>query len=168
MIISFSSLLPLSEKSETFDVSYELALLNGHPVRKSDPFRLTVTHHEARDMEVSGEGELVLEFPCDRCLTPVDVRIPLKIRRRFDAGTLLDEELENAPFAGEESIDVDLLITDEAMTGLPMKVLCREDCKGICPTCGANLNEGACSCDQKEMPTRMAELLKKITDAGEL
>ena len=104
MIISFSSLLPLDEKSEVFEICYENAVLDGHPVLRSDPFPLTVTHHEAHQMEVSGEGELVLEYPCDRCLSPVEVRIPLQIHRRFDTETLLDEEQENAPFALEESL----------------------------------------------------------------
>ena len=162
MIISFSSLLPLDEKSEVFEICYENAVLDGHPVLRSDPFPLTVTHHEAHQMEVSGEGELVLEYPCDRCLSPVEVRIPLQIHRRFDTETLLDEEQENAPFALEESLDADLLIVDEAMTVLPMKVLCKEDCKGICPKCGANLNDGPCSCGTEETPTRMAELLRKL------
>lgn len=162
MIISFSSLLPLDEKSERFDVFYEGEALDGHPVRRSEPFSLTVTHHEAHQMEVSGEGGLILEYPCDRCLSPVEVKVPLKILRRFDTDTLLDEELEIVPFVREDQIDVDLLMTDEAMTVLPMKVLCKEDCKGICPKCGANLNEGPCSCGSEETPTRMAELLSKL------
>ena len=162
MIISFSSLLPLDEKSERFDIHYEGKTLDGYPVRHSEPFSLTVTHHEAHQMEVTGEGELVLEYPCDRCLSPVEVRIPLMIQRRFDTETLLDEEHELVPFVSEEQIDVDLLFADEALTVLPMKVLCKEDCKGICPKCGANLNEGPCSCGQEKAPTRMAELLRKL------
>ncbi len=162
MIISFSSLLPLSEKSESFDIRYEGDVLSGHKVRRSDLFPLKVTHHEAHQMEIAGEGEIFLEYPCDRCLSPVEVRVPLQILRRFDTETLLDEELESVPFVLEESIDADLLITDEAMTVLPMKVLCKEDCKGICPKCGANLNDGPCSCGTEETPTRMAELLRKL------
>ncbi len=162
MIISFSSLLPLDEKTECFDVFYEGEFLDGHPVKCSVPFSLAVTHHEAHQMEVSGEGELFLEYPCDRCLSPVEVRVPLKILRRFDTETLLDEEHELVPFVSEEEIDVDLLLADEALTVLPMKVLCKEDCKGICPKCGANLNEGPCSCGSEETPTRMAELLRKL------
>ena len=162
MIISFSSLLPLDGKSEHYDVFFEGKALDGHPVRCSEPFSLTVTHHEAHQMEVSGAGELILEYPCDRCLSPVEVRVPLQILRRFDTETLLDEEHELVPFVSEDQIDVDLLFTDEAMTVLPMKVLCKEDCKGICPKCGANLNEGPCGCENEEAPTRMAELLRKL------
>ena len=162
MIISFSSLLPMDEKSERFDVCFEGEFLDGHPVQRSEPFSLTVTHHEAHQMEVTGEGELTLAYPCDRCLTPVEVRVPIKILRRFDTDTLLDEEDERVPFVQEDQIDIDLLLTDEAMTVLPMKVLCKEDCKGICPKCGANLNEGPCSCGSEETPTRMAELLRKL------
>ena len=53
-------------------------------------------------------------------------------------------------------LDVDRLIASELMVNLPMKVLCREDCKGICRKCGKNLNEGACGCDDSVPDPRMS------------
>ena len=53
-------------------------------------------------------------------------------------------------------MDTDRLVYDEILIGFPMKVLCREDCRGICAVCGANLNEGECGCDRTVPDPRMA------------
>ena len=80
-------------------------------------------------------------MPCDRCLE--DVRVPLSysVSRTADLGEAPDESEEQAYLDGYD-LDVDTLIRDELFVHLPMKVLCREDCKGICNRCGANLNHG--------------------------
>ena len=56
------------------------------------------------------------------------------------------------------NLDVDRLIYDEILVNWPMKVLCREDCKGICRKCGTNLNYKPCSCDRTEPDPRMAAI----------
>ena len=66
------------------------------------------------------------------------------------------EESEEQPYIEGYTLDVDALIRDELFLHLPMKVLCKEDCRGICPRCGANLNHGTCSCDVTELDPRMA------------
>ena len=59
-------------------------------------------------------------------------------------------------------LDVDKLIYGEILVNWPMKVLCKEDCKGVCQFCGANLNEGQCSC-KKPVDPRL-EALKQLLD----
>ncbi|HWT27780.1 MAG TPA: DUF177 domain-containing protein, partial [Mobilitalea sp.] len=54
------------------------------------------------------------------------------------------------------NLDVDILIYDEILIGFPMKLLCSEDCKGICKHCGTNLNEKTCDCDKTEYDPRMS------------
>ena len=69
------------------------------------------------------------------------------------------EELDEECFIVENSLDVDALIHNEILINLPMKVLCKEDCKGICKKCGMNLNMGSCKCDQTELDPRMSKIL---------
>ena len=55
-------------------------------------------------------------------------------------------------------LDVDKLVYAEILVNWPMRVLCKDDCKGICKVCGMNLNKGACSCQRTELDPRMAAI----------
>ena len=67
-----------------------------------------------------------------------------------------DGELDEQPFLNGYNLDVDQLVCNELLLSLPMKVLCREDCKGICNRCGANLNIETCDCDTRALDPRMS------------
>lgn len=76
-----------------------------------------------------------------------------------------DAEDGNSGEYGESSsvmegyhLNVDELINDELLLNWPMKILCREDCKGICKVCGRNLNDGECGCDDFVPDPRMAAI----------
>ena len=85
-----------------------------------------------------------LTIPCDRCLEEVKVPVAIHIEREAELsdGVLVpDSDEETDTFLQGEQLDVDRLIDDEILVNWPTKVLCREDCKGICPKCGQNLNQ---------------------------
>ena len=112
------------------------------------------------------EASTVLKSVCDRCLKPFDQ--PKTVRYE----TMLAEELED-----EDSDDI-LLLEDGAVDlgelartvfilEMDTKTLCSEDCKGICPGCGVDLNQGTCTC-KKEVDPRLAVLAKLLDkDNGE-
>ncbi len=93
---------------------------------------------------VEGTVKTKVEMSCSRCLTPVAVDVFFKIDEKFSNTGSLDEETET--FSGD-SIDLAQVIKKGILFSLPMKVVCREDCAGLCPVCGKNLNEGDCGCD---------------------
>ena len=64
--------------------------------------------------------------------------------------------MDEQPFLNGYNLDVDQLVCNELLLSLPMKVLCREDCKGICNRCGANLNIETCDCDTRALDPRMS------------
>ena len=69
-----------------------------------------------------------------------------------------DDSDEAASYIDEERVlDVDRLIFNEILVNWPAKVLCKSDCKGICPKCGTNLNLATCDCEQGELDPRMAQ-----------
>jgi uncharacterized protein len=83
------------------------------------------------------------------------------VERKLDmklANEERSEDLEEQAYLNGMDLDVDQLVRLEVLMGWPLKVLCREDCKGICDRCGKNLNDGACDCDDSPKDPRMAAI----------
>lgn len=94
------------------------------------------------------------EGPCRRCLHPASGRIDVEVRELFEARS--DEE-ETYPLAGDR-VDLEPLVRDAVLLELPQAPLCTEECQGLCPTCGANRNEGPCTCETTPRDPRWAAL----------
>lgn len=128
-------------------------------VRKS-PLSLSIVYAGDKKLEIRGRGEVTAVIPCDRCLADVQVEIPLDFHKKasVDPEGAADEteELDEANYIDGYSFDVEQLIYNELLVGWPTKILCSEDCKGICNVCGQNLNEGACDCEDTGLDPRMS------------
>ena len=128
-------------------------------------------HKVVQDIRVKGKLETSLEVPCARCLEPVVHQVESSFDLLYrplgtDAGheelSVTDAEAEIGYYEGEGLLLEDTL-REQVLLALPLKTVCREDCKGLCPHCGKNLNEIQCSCvDEVEDPRWSA--LKEIRD----
>ena len=107
-----------------------------------------------------------LELPCSRCLEPfrfpVDVEFDLRYLPQADPSPdeereVAEEDLETAFYRNEE-IDLNELLREQFYLALPMKPLCRDECRGLCPQCGTNLNAGTCDCGPGWEDPRLAAL----------
>jgi len=96
---------------------------------------------------VRGQIECQKIFICDRCLTQSTGEQIHEFDEEFDKSAALDDML-----------DVTELLRDVLLAGQPMKNLCKADCKGLCPVCGANLNDGDCDCGKIIVDPRLASL----------
>ena len=106
-------------------------------------------------LEYKGSAELVMRMPCSRCMEDVAVPLLLEFSQRFlPAESVGDDWDEDAEVFTEYRLDLQDFVMNEIILGVPMKVVCREDCKGLCPKCGRNLNEGPCNCDFHEEDPR--------------
>ena len=140
--------------------------VNRYPVVQKDPVRLRVTKSGEKRLLFEAEVSFSLSIPCDRCLEPVVVPFSYEVSRKADFGEGASEE-ETAYLVEGYTLDVDALVRDELFMHMPAKVLCREDCKGICNRCGANLNQGDCGCDRTEPDPRMAKVRDIFRDANQ-
>ena len=139
------------------------AAVEGGATRKGEQVRLRGT--------IKTEVELL----CDRCAAPRDAPLAVEFDTSFipqevEAGKeenveLLPEDLGLSAYEGD-AVDLDELVREQILLALPSRHLCREDCKGLCQKCGANLNDGHCSCGQGGVDPRWAALadLKKDVD----
>ena len=84
--------------------------------------------------------------------------IHIELDETIDLSSERQEDLADDSYVEENSIDTDALINHEILIHFPMKVLCREDCRGICLKCGKNLNHGECGCDRVSPDPRMAAI----------
>ena len=163
MLINLTELFTREGKTNDYAVeldSREFQIPQGIcPVSDSKPVTFYIENVGDRTLVLSGEAEFTLMIPCDRCLEPVEVPFQLSIERTLDMN-LTDEErianLDEQPYLQGYNLDVDQLVRDELLLNLPMKVLCDEDCKGICNRCGANLNHETCDCDRSSLDPRMS------------
>ena len=73
-----------------------------------------------------------------------------------DESEVESEDLDEANYIDGYTLDVDQLISSEILIGWPTKILCSEDCKGICNVCGQNLNQGTCNCEDTSLDPRMS------------
>lgn len=131
------------------------------PVTGRTPIELTITNTGDKVLELVGTGRITVSIPCDRCLTESPVDIPLQMKRKIDL-KLTDEErvndLDESSYLTGMDLDVDQLVYLEVLMSWPLKVLCKEDCKGICSQCGKNLNNGPCGCVEEPKDPRMAAI----------
>ena len=140
-----------------------------YPVSHREPFILTVSADSGR-LHIEGDTEIRLMIPCDRCLDDVEITFPIQLAIRVNPDSLSDgtseipegdseiDDVDEFSFLDGCILDVDKLVSDEIVVALPTKVLCKEDCKGLCAVCGKNLNHGSCSCDRSVGDPRMAAI----------
>ncbi len=118
-------------------------------------------------------GRLTTEVlvACRRCLQPVPTPTAIDLEEEFRpsidiiTGTPLpmgDDEDEATRIDEHHILDLTEVVRQELLLSLPVSVLCRADCRGICPQCGQNLNEEACECEPEDGDPRLAELGKLL------
>ena len=145
------------------------------PLKTSGRAEVVEEHHSKheviKDIRLRGRLSTGLELQCARCLEPVkqDVEREFELLYRplgADAGrdelSVTAAEAEIGYYQGDGILLEDVL-REQVLLALPLKVTCREDCKGLCPHCGKNLNEEQCSCSVPMEDPRWAAL-KEIRD----
>jgi uncharacterized protein len=125
---------------------------------------------------VTGDLETVLEVNCNRCLEPFDQSVRIELEEEFRASTDVRtgvrlpraEEADEATFIDEKHIiDLSEVVRQAFLLNLPTTPLCRSDCKGLCPICGLNLNEGQCDCPEETIDPRWDALRAFLDPSGE-
>ena len=165
MQVDLHDILKIDGKRMQINAELEMDQFHGtfgdYPIIRKSPVSLEIINKGERNLQIKGSAEVVLAIPCDRCLEEVDTPIPLDFEKEVDMK--LDEEeriqaLDEQYFIEGYNLDVDKLVYGEALLNWPARVLCKENCKGLCKVCGQNLNRGTCSCDNTELDPRMAKI----------
>ncbi len=163
----FISLQVLEQKEINFREEYSPESVDlGPDMRQSAPLRsqgratLIEEHHGHKgviqDIRVQGELATEVEAACARCLEPVKREVARKFELLYrpqgsDAGreeiSVTDAEAEIGYYQGD-GVELKDILREQILLAVPMKMVCREECKGLCPQCGQNLNQGTCHCPE--------------------
>lgn len=112
------------------------------------------------------KGKTSIRVVCSRCLEPVDIAVALEFEEQFFQTVDVITGLPLGPSQDDPAVLIDShhdlhmadIIREYLLLALPMQPLCREDCKGLCPTCGHNLNEGPCGHESGPVDERWGSL----------
>ena len=124
------------------------------------PVSLEIENEGENKLRLNGSADIDILIPCARCLKPVSNRLEI----RFE----LEMDQEEKDYIDGYNLDVDQLVHDEALLVWPERILCTEDCKGLCPACGQNLNDGSCDCERTDLDPRMAKILDIFSNFKEV
>jgi len=159
---------PLSHFARTFQPSE--VEQEGDLYRIVVPVHVDFEIHKDKDrFRLAGTARTELELPCSRCLEPFrlpfdgsfDVRyLPASELAKDDEREVAEEDLDTS-FYDEGQIDLNELLREQFYLALPMKPLCEDQCKGLCPHCGTNLNRETCQCTSGWVDPRL-EPLKEL------
>ena len=100
---------------------------------------------------------------CDRCAEEVKKNFSFNVKRIVVEKLENEEDDDDYIVVSNRELDLDELVNEEVSLSLPNKILCKDDCKGLCPKCGANLNVKQCNC-KKDVDPRMEALLQLLED----
>ena len=126
------------------------------------PVRVDVTaENRAGLVKLSLATSFNFQKPCDRCGTDVNREFHYNFEH-YPVTSLSGDQNDDYIETPDYTIDIDELVRDDILLELPSKYLCSNECKGLCPKCGINLNEKTCGCTVKETDPRLEALRKLI------
>jgi uncharacterized protein len=173
MLVNLSDVLTSEGRVVTREIPLEMtAFTNGmgtYSIIEKSPVAFTFSNIGVDKARVEGTCRIVFAAVCDRCLAEVPVTLELSFDRTVISPEREtddeDADADDQRFMEGYQLDTEALIYDEVIVNWPVKILCREDCKGVCPVCGQNLNERECGCDTFVPDPRMAAI-KDIFNAN--
>lgn len=162
MQLNLKSIIHTAGASLPFDFQLDLSALDFFGLKPfTQPVQICgLVKNRAGALELKGEAITELDLVCDRCLKAFSSHWTLPVDAVL-AESLEDEENNEIILLEKGCVDLEELFTTALVLEMDVKHLCDEDCQGLCDRCGANLNDGSCSCTS-EMDPRLAALAQLL------
>ena len=159
MVINFSDLLSKKNRKKQISLSFELEPFEfeGEEIRAIEKVYVEgVAISENDVIVINASIKTKLKLNCSRCLDTFIYPIDIDIEERFTND--IDLQQDGTMFVEGDSLDITEIIENCIISTLPIKRLCKDDCKGLCPECGVNKNVENCSCLDYDVDIRLAKL----------
>lgn len=159
MFIELENLFSGAEEKVNLNLEFDFSLEKNSGVC---PFVTPVTlkgiiKNTAGIVEINAKADFDYEAPCDRCAAETKTHYSVPVSHTLVA-SLNGENDDDYIVIPDMRLEIDRLTLEDIYLFLPSKYLCKEDCKGLCPKCGTNLNEKPCDC-KKDIDPRWEALL---------
>lgn len=170
MLVNLSDVFSSEGKTVTETVELEMtsfqSRLGRFSIIRKTPVTLILTNIGVGKVRIEGKAELSFDTNCDRCLAEVPTILNLKFEREVvspdttadSSEEVGDREDDVLGFMEGYQLNVETFVYNEILLNWPMKILCKDDCKGICKVCGKNRNLRECGCDTFVPDPRMAAI----------
>jgi uncharacterized protein len=177
MLLDLSEIVMRSGMRSTVEVDQDG--LADEDLRFAEPLVGRLQFENSGDLlNITGRIGTVLEIPCARCLADVRVPMDVTVEERFplfevthptappEAGADFDNMVASVVHldAGKPILDLDELLRQELLVEIPMRSLCGATCRGLCPHCGADLNQGPCACPAEPADSPLAGLASLLEE----
>ena len=165
MIIDINPLLK-GEKNE-LEVSYLLKIdedIDGVVFADSFPVNGRIKNM-AGYITLNLDAKVKYTAECARCLTPVNNERTITFEKTIvtEDTELQNEDNDDYNICKDGLVDIDETLTEQIVLEMPLRHLCKDDCKGLCPKCGTDLNKNSCNCETKELDPRF-DVLRKLLE----
>lgn len=164
MLVNLSDVLTSEGRREKKEIPLEMTVFENSQgsfsITEKRPVNFLLTNVEAGKARIEGSVTLTFQVNCDRCLTEMPMTMTIDFEHYVFSPEVRsdDEDMDDQSFMDGYQLDVEAFICGEIMVNWPSKLLCRRDCRGICPKCGQNLNVADCGCDTFVPDPRMAAI----------
>lgn len=153
-------------EGKRLDVDYSLPM-SGFDINGGYPFKSPVkvsasAVNRASLVELKVKAVFDYTTRCDRCFDEIVKHLEFTFVHGL-AVSLIDDENDDYIETPDYTLELDDVVVSDILLNLPSKILCTDDCKGICPECGKNLNRGECGCNKTQIDSRL-EILKQLID----
>ena len=133
---------------------------HGEDFQQATPLEVGVTADlVGSEIRLRGSLKTHLRAQCDRCLSPTEIPVnqdfDVVYRQDSEAACERDDEFEvpkdelEVSFFSGDGVELNEILAEQVILSVPMKVVCREDCRGLCPVCGGDRNRIACQCESE-------------------
>ena len=140
----------------------------GDPVKFTGTAKLSGTYvYDGKTFRVDADAEASYETTCARCGAPMVETLSFSFTEHFVRSVYKTPDDELYPYEGEK-LDLTEAFFDNLFLEMPMTTVCSESCKGLCPICGANLNQGQCGCQKYKVDARLSALESLLNDHKEV
>lgn len=160
----------LSEAGESLAHTYgaeELAINDERASLRGGAKVMGQASRQGPRVRLSGAITAAVEIQCDRCLRPVVVPVETEFDVTYipaameaetpESAELHAEDLDSSVYEGD-AVDLDEVVREQVLLTLPSRFICQEECRGLCPVCGIDLNTQTCACEQSQTDPRWAAL----------
>lgn len=149
--IPIRALLLRPQEKKTVSVTLDADTVHAYGIACQElPHAEGVLENRAGVLMLQYAVKCVPECTCDRCLSPVSLQIEETFSHVIVTETVSDENDAEYLLAPDAMLDMAETVMEDLRLSLPTRILCRPDCRGLCPLCGKNLNEGDCGCKRED------------------